>query len=59
MRYVAGRAHCATDEMRGGDAPRHGEEYAPYGLGLEPVDGLLIIHGGGEIFPTRHLAAIT
>ena len=30
--------------MRGGDAPRHGEEYAPYGLGLEPVDGR-ITHG--------------
>ena len=38
----------ATDEMRGRDGPRHGEEYAPYSLGLEPVDGLLIIHGGWE-----------
>jgi hypothetical protein len=35
---------CATDEVRGGDSPRHGEEYAPYSLGLEPANGRLITH---------------
>jgi hypothetical protein len=33
---------CATDKVRGRDGPRHGEEYAPYGFGLEPADSGLI-----------------
>jgi len=33
---------CATDEVRGRDSPGHGEEYAPYGFGLEPAGSGLI-----------------
>jgi hypothetical protein len=46
---------CATDEMRGRNGPRHGDEYAPHSLGWELVDS----SGGWKFFPTRHCAAIT
>jgi hypothetical protein len=31
---------CPTDEVRGCDGPRHGDEYAPYGSGLERLPAL-------------------
>jgi hypothetical protein len=48
----------ATDEVRGRDGPRHGEEYAPCSPRLELANSRLVTHGGRERFPARQLAAL-
>jgi hypothetical protein len=48
---------CATDEVRGRDGPRHGEEYAPYGFGLEPAGGGPITHSTAASRHENHRAA--
>jgi hypothetical protein len=51
-----------TNELRGREGPRHGDEYAPYGSRWELADVAVIIHsaanGGREMWPARSVGGI-